>query len=407
IIGNKRSNLTVHFLLNIIILTLSSLVLVSCKNDEPHPDKDLNPDKEWNYDFKSATLIYAVASNDLYSDFRQDSIEMLEGAKNIDLNENLIMLYSVTPKGNPKLQFLFKKTSTGEVRFCSYKEYDRNLRSTDIRRISDVINTFLEVCKTENTGLIFWSHSTGWLYQSNTGNAITESSIKSLNGDQINAYAFGQDKDQYGIGYCNIPDLAKAIPDHKFQYLWFDCCYMSNIESLYQLRNKAKKTVAYPTEIYADGMPYNQTLPLLARINPELIVAADRVHDYFGERAHTIAVINNSELENFATIFSNALRGISDNNTSGMLDYSNRRYYPARIYDLGEYTRRLYNKKDLDESELNQSLDNLILYKECSGKDFNNLLIDKNQFHGISISDLLRNENKFYRSLDWYNRVSD
>lgn len=68
--------------------------------------------------------------------------------------------------------------------------------------------------------------------------------------------------------------LADAIPDGVFDFIWFDACYMSGIETAYELRDKCDTFVAYPTEVYTPGMPYNLTIPYILKETPDLKSAA-------------------------------------------------------------------------------------------------------------------------------------
>ena len=56
-----------------------------------------------------------------------------------------------------------------------------------------------------------------------------------------------------------IPQLREALEGISFSFIYFDSCFMGNIESLYELRNNASAIVASPTEVLTEGMPYDKT----------------------------------------------------------------------------------------------------------------------------------------------------
>lgn len=109
----------------------------------------------------------------------------------------------------------------------------------------------------------------------------------------------------YGYGgesnrdYINVDELADAIPDSRFETIWFDCCYMAGIEVIYQFRNKCRTFVGYPTEVWLEGMPYDMTLPFLMKTVPDITGAARTFFDYYNEVRDpvTVTVVDMSKLE--------------------------------------------------------------------------------------------------------------
>lgn len=378
-----------------------AFTLSACNNDRDEPDNPhtpIFPDVE---DLKTTTLVYAVASNSLQNDLTSDSIEMVKAAAKIDISTNVVMLYRVKKTGNPTLEVL---TEDGDNGYCFeiLKEYDRSIYSTDPRRIRQVIDDALGWSKTTQNGIIFWSHGTGWRPENSVHPELEMP-------DGIVAYAYGEDKFNGVSDYCNIHDLATAIPDNKFNYIWFDCCYMGSIEVAYQLRDKASYLIGYPTEIYASGMPYNQTLPLLSREDPKLIPAADVLFEYYNKRqlACTIGVYDLRAIENLADSYRLALQG-SKPATAGMINFSR---LSNRLYDFGELGKA-YGETIGDESfaiRFQQAIDNFVLYKATFDTDFRGRPINKENYHGISVNlfdDDGSSNSNYYKTLDWYHATN-
>ena len=93
------------------------------------------------------------------------------------------------------------------------------------------------------------------------------------------------------------------LPDGCFDFIWFDCCYMSCIELAYQLRHKTRYFVAYPTEVYSPGLDYSAAIPELLKPVADLPAAAKTIYDYYTYRvsyapaAVTIGVFDLSVIE--------------------------------------------------------------------------------------------------------------
>ena len=83
-------------LLPLVILPL----LASCSGDEPAPVPQ---------EAAQTLLVYAVASNNLYPNFHADTTEMQAAARHIDIDRFPIMLYCVTPDGEPELKRMVKR----------------------------------------------------------------------------------------------------------------------------------------------------------------------------------------------------------------------------------------------------------------------------------------------------------
>ena len=92
-------------------------------------------------------------------------------------------------------------------------------------------------------------------------------------------------------------------------YIIFDVCYMSNIESLYDMKSAAKYILASPCEVMAAGMPYKDIIPAMVGTKP-LIERLDQAAKAFVDDYKTnkqgiyssacSAVINCTELDALA-----------------------------------------------------------------------------------------------------------
>lgn len=366
----------------------------SCsKSDEPKP-----------VDTQRTVLIYAVASNNLSSYLEKDMEEMVAAAPSVKglSGEVRVLLYSVASKSAATATLAeLSRGAGGQWGFHTLKDYDRNTFSTDPRRISEVISDVRSIAAADNYGLIFWSHATGWFPDFNTHN-VPESTRKR---------SFGWDTYGDVTDKCDITELADAIPERMFDYIWFDSCYMMGIEAAYQLRRKCDYIGGYPTEDWSPGMNYDTTLPMLAAPAPDLEGVAKAFFDYYNDMnmAVTVSLIATEPLERLAVACSDIYNtGIRPESAFGMQDYGRSPY--RGLYDFGQFTRAYLEPVNGDVSTLerafNAALSETLVYGGCSSRDFhgNSNAFNPDIFSGFSChfpgtSDVEKEE--YWRSLDW------
>lgn len=362
------------------------ILLGSCHNDEPEPPRVRS----------TSILLYAVASNNLSYAFTTDMEEIREAGESIDLSEVDFYVYSVQSGDNAHLKRMVKD-SEGNVDFETVKVYDRSMYSTDPRRMSDVISTYIGLTHAANRGLILWSHATGWKPEF-SDHIVPEMS-----------YSYGADQYKGKTDYCDILELDTAIPAGIFDYIWFDCCYMSSIECLYQLRDKANYFVGSPMEVAGEGCPYHLVLPLLARSRYSLPDAVEMESRYYSNRGmvYALALVDASALNEVAVA---AEKGVTGKRPSPLRLQSYHRPPVDRLYDFQQYTHLWGSSLGdaWDELAFSTAMEKLVLYKSCSDTDWRKRPIDRDNFSGISVyyfQDLQNEETEHYKKLDWFRDV--
>lgn len=385
-----------------------AMSMSSCGDNEPdNPDVPGEPGETGNV--KTTVLLYAVASNNLYGNLVEDKEEMVAAARQMNLEGLRMLVYQVTPYDVPALLEL-QKLNDGSLAFVTVKEYDRELYSTDPERISSVIDDVRSAYESELYGLVLWSHGTGLDPFSST-RSLAEDSHPMM-------HSFGSDKnpDKNPTYYdqINIDELADAIPDNVFDFIWFDACYMSGIETIYELRDKCNRFVGYPTEVFTPGMPYDLTLPYILAENPDLEGGAKAFFDYYaghpspGYRAATVCVADMDKLEAVADYCKAAYAGTAAPVTSGLLRYTRGSVGP--FFDFGQYTGRMaaLNGNAPSFEEFDNKLGEMVIFSAATERDFNYNEINPENFSGISchvfVDDGSR-KSEFYKTLDWYKRV--
>lgn len=379
------------------VTTLAAFAFSSCGDDTPKIKEEI----------KTTVLVYAVASNNLYSNLIDDKKEMLEAASQMNMKGLRLLVYQVTPYDDAALLEL-KSDDKGTYDFETVKEYDKNVYSTDPKRISEVINDVKTGYQSNLYGLVLWSHGTG-LDPFDSTRSAEESGHPML-------HSFGMDKDtdKNSSDEINIDELADAIPDNVFNFIWFDACYMSGIETIYELRDKCRYFVGYPTEVYTPGMPYHLTLPYFLAETPNLVGGAEAFFNYYANystsnmRVATVCVVDMAKLEGVADYCKMAYAGTPVPTTSGLLKYTRGSIGP--FYDFGQYTKAMasHHKDNLTAEDFDARMGEMILYSAATDKDFNYNPIDPEKFSGISCHVFVDNGSKkaeFYKTLDWYRRV--
>lgn len=211
-------------------------------------------------------LVYMVADNSLgsWGCDRSDIEEMVKAADAGGLNGGRLLVYYARPQTASHPPQLLEITRKGAGVVKTYAD-DPKIYSVDPERIREVISDMRRVAPAREYGLVFWSHSNGWLGAPREGD------------DRYRA--FGDDRSHH----ITIPTLAETLRGGEYRFLYFDCCQMANVESAYELRGLAPEIVASPTELGIDGMRYDLNVPVFFAENPSLEEAARNTYeDYAG-----------------------------------------------------------------------------------------------------------------------------
>lgn len=149
----------------------------------------------------------------------------------------------------------------------------------------------------------------------------------------------------------DIEELAEALEglDFRFDYLLFDDCFMSNIETLYDLRRAVDCVVASPCEIMGAGFPYDRIVPHLfapGSSTRAALTAVCRAFWYFyeydwdtvprNERSGCITLAVLSELDALAERMRRVVDAGEQAFDVGQLQVYKGGTHPV-FYDLGQY----------------------------------------------------------------------
>lgn len=387
------------FLITFLIMGTALLSSCSGKDDEPETDdkeNTYNKDEFGNYINERLILIYAIAANNLEPNLGYDMQEILDIAPSLNLKNNKILIYSVVKSGECLLQELAGDSRNGYY-FETIKEFADLPLSTDSVRIEEVIGYVKNNFDFQRYGLVLWSHADGWIPWFAGSNPAFEK-----------RRSFGWDNYEGATYKTNINSLAGAIPENMFDFIWFDCCYMANIETVYQLRDKADYIVGSVLEIASDGMPYNLTIPYLLRKEADLEKSAYEFFRYYNDKsiAVSVSIMDLSQSDFIAEAARNIISYGKAPESSSLTDIQTyQRNLSVKFYDMGQLLDK-YTDIDVEASiKLNDAFGAFVIYKRISDFDFNHRPINTREYSGLSMHNFINNgtaDNEYYKTLDWY-----
>ncbi len=378
-------------ILQIILLLVSPILLFSCSEDKDEPEQDNRATR--------TVLVYMAAYNTLGCgptkyDYR-DLDEMIAALQNNTLKNVNILAYHAPYNETPSLKLI---TADGVQEL---KVYDPDPYSVTVSRMKEVFNDMREYAPAYKYGLVLWSHASGWMFNDSAS--------------PENARSWGTDREKE----MSIPNLAEALDGEGFDYIYFDCCLMGNIETLYELRGCADYIVASPTETPLDGMPYDLNIPLLAAETPDFAAIAYNTFNFYNtqsdasNRSIAISVYDMSHIDRVAA----AVRSIYEVNMQMPQGFSPQTYYQSyvyptynrKFYDLVHYASSLVDEEEHPGllQELTLAMADFVPYKANTDYMWNSLpLINCNGVSTFIYSDTNTDADTYnYRDLKWYNDV--
>lgn len=243
-----------HSIPAILLSLILAIVLQSCR-EVPEPALPTHEHAD------RTVVIYMAANNSLGSNGADvdDMDEMSAAMTGGQFPDSTKVVVFHAPYTNGKNHSLLQLERDGS--WTTLKTYPQGLSSVSPERMRQALADVITLAPAAHYGLILWSHAMGW---TNGPDSKPASVLRS----------FGLDNRQE----MTITDMASALAGFKFEYIYFDCCYMGSVEVIYELRDNAPLIVASPAEVPFDGMPYQTTLPLLAEGRPVDAAKATAAH---------------------------------------------------------------------------------------------------------------------------------
>lgn len=364
-------------------------------------------------------LIYVAANNNLSSYADSCFSQLKRGYMPAEKNKRqILMVYSHLPGKAPSLSryYVDRKGLQIEEVIRTYPESANSATATHLR---EVIADAETAYPADIHDLVLWSHATGFLPQGYFSNPKESAPKGVMSVSSPNPYAelvkaddpvksFGRDSD----GYLEIElqDLVPAISRNHYEIIIFDCCLMGGIEVAYQMRGSCDYMVGSPTEILAQGFPYDKILePIFNETDREqaVKVVAKSYMDYYwtqsgNYQSATVSVVKSSALDRVASCCKEIFAGRQDEimtmnrNEVQAYFYSDDKHWH---YDLDDMVSHFAT--DAQYSRLHNALNSAVIYKDTTPHFFN---LEINHYSGLSVYIPRRDYsylNNYYKTLDW------
>lgn len=317
--------------------------------------------------------------------------------------------------GRMETVFTFNATNVKDFDPQIDKNQDGNLDSSNPATLKMAIDFMLERFPGREYSLILWSHGGGWIPFDNYSRLfdsyiqrINYSSVYSLNGlpmvtkDALPSRFFSEESRQT----MELDGLVDAIPDHMFDFILFDACYMGCVEVAYALRDKSRYFISSTTEIMGTGFPYKSIVGKMA--NGYLMGICRDFYTYYNKydnycRLGEVSLVRTDGLDSLANCFRKIVSDKPDVRRKDTL-YSNIQDFDrirnnnedhSVFYDLNAVARTYSKlKSGSDYSEFKAQLDRCVLYAASTPELFiYNPVVDfqvadhvtVNEFSGLSV----------------------
>ena len=203
-----------------------------------------------------------------------------------------------------------------------------------------------------------------------------------------------------------VEDFAKAVTTSsigKFEYILFDDCYMSGVETVHYLKDATHYFIASTSEIMAAGMPYNIAWKYLIG-EPNYAGIINSFSSYYNSQTYgtnfsgCLSVIDCTQIDNLAAVMKNInsqgyeLTAQQRNNLQYLDGFKDHAFY-----DIRDYVETLTNNNSTLMNQFNTALNRLIPYTYTTPYIFSAFMNgdygqffkikDINSFSGISTSD--------------------
>ena len=225
------------------IIIYIGLLLTGC-HEYPAP-----PEEQPRAEAERTVIVYMAADNSLTLQVREDTTEMVRSKAAIPEDVNFI-IYLDDRLHKPAIYELSAKKG-----LRLWKQYQEELCSTNADVMLNALQQIEHFFPARHYGITLWSHATGWTPRRET---------------------FGKDETHgtiQGEGEMEISELRDVLAHFpKFDYLFFDACFMQCIEVAYELRDVTRWMISSPAEIPAPGAPYHRIVESLCKGDAEGIV---------------------------------------------------------------------------------------------------------------------------------------
>ena len=214
-----------------------------------------------------------------------------------------------------------------------------------------------------------------------------------------------------------INDLASALSKYHFDFILFDACYMSCAEVAYAFRGCADYIIGSPTEILANGFPYQSIMGDMFKKEADVVGIATKFYTYYQSEAGTISVMKSDELDELAATCRTLFHDKTESDLFAVpvselqiMEYLTPNYHA--LYDFDDYVSRLATEEQYNAFK--RSMEKAVIYKATTPKAVYaypypyGSYLPVNKYSGLPIyvpQEALPKLNEWYKDLEWYKDV--
>ena len=276
------------------------------------------------------------------------------------LNNSRVLVFLSDKYNHSTLYDLQYNATTKSVDRVPLKEYE-GASYASAEGIADIMNEVKTKASALNYALIVGVHGCGWTYASDWSRypyyarpSVTRPSDNNFSGIQ-----FGPDPNapltrffgsvSLAENAMDISTLAEGIRESglKMQYILFDVCYMSNIETAYELKDVTNYMIASGSEIMAAGLPYRSMWSYLNSPTPNYSSIVSTSVNFYKNNSSApfcnLAAIDCRQVEKLASVMKdiNAEYQLSASVSLDSIQHLDG-FRPNLFYDLETYVDSLH-----------------------------------------------------------------
>ena len=275
------------------------------------------------------------------------------------LNNSRVLVFLSDKYNHSMLYDLQYNATTKSVDRVPLKEYEGTSYAS-AEGIADIMNEVKTKARALNYALIVGVHGCGWTYASDWSRYpyYARPSVTRPRDNNFSGIQFGPDPNapltrffgsvSLAENAMDISTLAEGIRESglKMQYILFDACYMSNIETAYELKDVTNYIIASGSEIMAAGLPYRSMWSYLNSPTPNYSsIVSTSVNFYKNSSAPfcNLAAIDCRQVEKLASVMKdiNAEYQLSASVSLDSIQHLDG-FRPNLFYDLETYVDSLH-----------------------------------------------------------------
>lgn len=308
------------------------------------------------------------------------------------LGNDRFLLFIQTSRNNALIKELYYDAKENKCKESIFGQISLPEKLTG-EQFGEYLAEMMNIAPAERYAMIVGGHSTAWL-----------PALPSSGGVPLSVGEYMPDwtpvpgaEITRNIGENNvkldIADFAEGLSytGKKFDWLYFDVCFMSSLEASYELRNLTDYIVASPCEIMGYGSPFDLLLENL--VVDDLNGACDIYTTFYqythsGSKSGCIATIVCSELDELAAKAKalNETATVTDLNIFSVQSFEGRSSHI--FFDTEDYVLKAYDNATLVDAFCKQ-LDKTVINRYHTDKFYsvyNGKMNDINHYSGLNFT---------------------